>query len=146
MKAKHIILIVMALSILLAVIWYFCTWSLAIGEPSGGRVKYWDVVQEQYHTVVLQPEQVNQLADILRDTRPTVFICWPDRPFHEQVLITLFYADGSEKEYSLWELGNSTLYEGNAEDMTMACMLDDSIHYGGKVHAAMQDFLLQISK
>lgn len=85
-------------------------------------------------------------ADILRDTRPTVFLYYPDTPFHEQVLITLFYADGSEKKYSLWEMDNSTLYEGDAEDLTMSCMLDAGIHYAGKVDAAMQEFLQQISK
>lgn len=128
------------LCVIAAVIWYFSYYSWAVGTPCAATIKCRDS-----HQVSLTEAQLEELTSILRDSWPTYFIHDPVGINNDNCLITLHYADGSKKEFSLWCM-NSILYEGSGEDLTMDCMYGAFFHFGGWVdYSDMEVFLRQFS-
>lgn len=128
-----------ALVLLVAALYYFFAYTWTIGEPTAATVKYGDTGQ----ILVLTPEQTQKLTEILKDTRPTLFYSEHVGINNEPVLISLTYPDNSCKTFSLWSF-YTTLYEGNAENLTMASMLGNSIHFGGSVSDDLMPYLTEI--
>ncbi|MBQ9095267.1 MAG: hypothetical protein IJY53_02895 [Akkermansia sp.] len=141
MNKKMTFNILAALFILAGAVWYFTFFPFTIGQPQGAVIRYLDAEQQCYQTVTLTQEQVTQLADSLKSTRPTVFYHEHAGMGNEWVLITLSYDNGQQKVYSLWQMG-STLFEGDAETLTMAAMLGDfPLHFGGSVDDSLTPLL-----
>lgn len=128
------------LLILLSCAWYVFYFSCLIGSPSGAVVRYYDEERSEYTTMTLSDQQREHLVRLLRRSRPTFFLHQHDGLNNEKALITLFYQDGSREEYSLWH-DQSIMYSGNAEDLTMACMLGDSVHFGASLSPEVKSFL-----
>ena len=143
MKAKRLIAPVALLSLLVGVL-FFCVFPWIIGAPTAATIRYWCDSTQEYHELTLTKPQTEKLIRILRSATPTVFFC-PDTPGinSEDVLITLSYSDGTEKEFSLYS-NRTTLYEGNAENLTMACMLGQCFHFGGSLSADMETYLQEV--
>ncbi|MBQ7023824.1 MAG: hypothetical protein IJN29_09590 [Akkermansia sp.] len=142
-RYKHSVLI-LVISLLVGTIWYFGTWAWAIGTPSGAEVTYWDT-QQQRRTISLTGEQLELLSDQLQRTTPTLFLHEGPGLNNEDVLISLSYANGRTNVFSLWS-NRSILYEGNAENLTMAAMLGSMFHYGGNVAPDLQTFLQELTR
>ncbi|MBR3925791.1 MAG: hypothetical protein IKJ58_03405 [Akkermansia sp.] len=129
--------IIALLFVVFVVVWYFLYYSCAIGTPCAATIKYG---YRDFREVSLSGAQLEELSSILRDSLPTCFVREAPGMNNDVCLITLHYADGSIKEYSLWFL-NTILYEGRAEDMTMDCMYGSIFHFGGLVDSDMDAFL-----
>lgn len=143
---KKIILLTGILSLLLAGLCYFFYFPCKIGTPCHADICYTDATLRQRKAITLNAAQTEQLADILKDATPTLFIQEPPGMGGEDILITLHYEDGTRKTISLWHV-RSVLYEGDAENMTMSSMMGASIigellHFGGNTDAdRIQDLL-----
>lgn len=140
---KRIIILLAALVFLPCLLWYFGTYPLTIGKPTEATVQYFNTEQAQYETVVLNQEQTARLAEIMKGARPTLFIQEPVGIGNEDILITLHYNGGETKVFSLWHM-RSVLYEGVAEDISMANMRGDLLHMGGSVDDALPEFLIPL--
>ncbi len=140
MRAKLILL----LGMVGAAVWYFGYWPWVIGQPAEGVIRYYDVEKAQYETVALSEVQLKRCVSLLRQTRPTFFLQIDHEGIgNEPVKITFHYGAAEEKVFSLWGFG-TTLYEGCAEDLTMACMLGDWFHFGGWVDDELSHFLREL--
>lgn len=130
------------LCLLFVVIFYFCYYPCKIGNPHRAKICYTDVNLRQRKAITLNTEQTEQLAAVLKDATPTIFVHESHGMGSEDILITLYYADGTCKTVSLWQ-ARSVLYEGDAEEMTMAGMMGGGIlHFGGDMDAdKIQDIL-----
>ncbi len=137
---KHFIISIVAVLLLIGALWYFGCYSYTIGSPTGATVQYIDYRQAQYKTVELSQEPTTRLAEILKNTRPTVF--WQDSCGigNEDILITLHYPGDKTKVFSLWHM-RSVLYEGGAEELSMSAMLGNNLHVGGSVDDELPEFL-----
>lgn len=140
MKHKHIFAIVALCCLLVGVVGYFATYPLMIGSPTEAEIKYWDDGQSCYRHVTVTGEQLTRLTDMLWQAKPTVFLHDHEGIGNEAVLMTLYYSDAEPREFSLWSF-NSILYAGNAEDLSMSCMLGDWLHFGGYMLADIGEFL-----
>lgn len=130
---------------LVAAIWYFGSWSWTIGTPTSATITHWDTKQEQRLSIALNGEQLEQLCHLLKRTTPTFFIHDPDGINNEDILITLSYPERPKKVFSLW-CNRSILYEGNAENLTMATMKGSIFHSGGSVSSGLQTLLQQLTE
>ena len=130
------------LCLLFVMIFYFCYYPCKIGNPHRAEICYTDVNLRQRKAITLNTEQTEQLAAVLKDATPTIFIHESPGMGSEDILITLYYADGTGKTVSLWH-ARSILYEGDAEEMTMDGMMGGGIlHFGGDTDAdKIQDIL-----
>ena len=130
------------LCLLLVGIFYFCYYPCKIGTPNRAKICYTDVNLRQRKAITLNAEQTEQLAAVLKNATPTIFVLVYPGMGSEDILITLHYADGTSKTVSLWH-ARSILYEGDAEKMTMEAMLGGGIlHFGGDLDAdKIQDIL-----
>ena len=139
---KRIIRLSGILCLLLVGIFYFCYYPCKIGNPHRAEICYTDANLLQRKGITLNAEQTEQLAAALKDATPTIFVLYYPGMGSEDILITLHYADGTCKTISLWQ-ARSVLYEGDAEEMTMAAMLGGGIlHFGGDLDAdKIQDIL-----
>lgn len=128
--------------LLLVGIFYFCYYPCKIGNPHRAEICYTDANLLQRKALNLNAEQTEQLAAALKDATPTIFVHESHGMGSEDILITLHYADGTSKTISLWQ-ARSVLYEGDAEEMTMAAMMGGGIlHFGGDLDAdKIQDIL-----
>ena len=59
--------------------------------------------------------------------------------------VCLHYGEGKSEEFSLW-FGKRILYAGDAEDLTMSCMLGDLLHFGGLLLADIVEFLNELTR
>ena len=139
---KRMIRLSVILCLLLVGIFHFCYYPCKIGSPQGAEICYTDANLRQRKAITLNTEQTEQLAAVLKNATPTIFVHDSPGMGSEDILITLHYADGTSKTVSLWH-ARSILYEGDAEEMTMAAMLGGGIlHFGGDLDAdKIQDIL-----
>lgn len=145
-KFKRISALFALCCLLVGAVGYFATYPLMIGSPIAADIKYWDAEHESTHQVSVTGEQLSRLTGMLRQTAPIVFP-YDDRPGigNEEVLITLHYGEGKPEEFSLW-FGKRILYAGDAEDLTMSCMLGDLLHFGGILFADIDEFLNELTR
>lgn len=137
MKIKRNLSIFAALLLLISVLWYFSYYPLTIGSPTAVSIKYLGEAEARF----IPHEQAKPLLRLFRLTTPTVFIGEPRGIGHEPALITLYYADGSTKVFSLWS-NFSILYEGTSEDITMTEMLGGGpLYFGGALPEELQEII-----
>lgn len=132
-----------ALLLSVAVALFFCVFPWKIGTPAAATMRYWSDATQEYHELTLTKTQLEELTDILRSATPTVFLHEHEGINNEDVLFTLLYSDGSQKEFSLYS-NRTFLYEGCAEDMVMASMLGQCFHFGGSLSADMETYLQEV--
>lgn len=132
--------LLLASSILLLAIWYFLHFNLVIGSPNAATVRYYNDKQQQYETISLSDSQREQLVQALGKSTPSFFIRDYVGINNEDILITLFYADGSSSTYSLWS-NRTILYSGDAEDISMAAMHGSFVHFCGSTDEELADFV-----
>ena len=145
-KLKRLSALLALCCLLVGAVGYFATYPLMIGCPIAADIKYWDAEHESTHQVSVTGEQLSRLTGMLRQTAAIVFP-YDDRPGigNEEVLITLYYGEGDSKEFSLW-CCKQILYAGDAEDLTMSCMLGDLLHFGGILFADIDEFLHELPR
>ncbi len=137
MKLKRILTLSAVLLLLISVLWYFSYYPLTIGSPTAVSIKYLGEAEARF----IPHEQAEPLLRLFRQAKPTVFIGEPRGIGHEPALITLHYADGSTKVFSLWS-NYSILYEGTSEDITMTEMLGGGpLYFGGALPEELQEII-----
>lgn len=142
MKAKYLMASV-ALLLSVAVALFFSVFPWKIGTPAAATMRYWSDATQEYHKLTLTKTQLEELTDILRSATPTVFLHEHEGINNEDVLFTLLYSDGSQKEFSLYS-NRTFLYEGCAENLVMASMHGQFIHFGGSLGDEMATYLQKV--
>lgn len=125
--------------------WYFGSYPCKVGHPTGATITVRGESLAEHATVTLDGARLEELCSLLKKTRPTFFLEEHEGINNENAVITLTYADGGTKTFSLfYRLADDILYEGDAEELAMASMYEgDFVHAGGSATPGLREFLQQ---